>query len=127
MEVEAIDIENVPLFVAGVGLQVRPISILRSAVQVVISLDEFGHLLGDIGQFFHRELILIRSNFFLSEEAQEAQFVLKQKEKRSAAAFRATTRPAHSMDVVIGVIRWVKLDNPIDLGKVKTSLGDICA
>ena len=31
------------------------------------------------------------------------------------------------MNVVIRVIGWVKLDNPIDLREIKTSLCDICA
>jgi hypothetical protein len=53
--------------------------------------------------------------------------VLQKEQQGSAAAFRTTSRSADSVDVVIGIIGRVKLDDPVDLREVKTSLGDIRA
>ena len=39
LQVELVDVENVPLLVARVGLQVRAVAVLRSLVQVVVLLD----------------------------------------------------------------------------------------
>ena len=53
--------------------------------------------------------------------------MLKQEEKGSATAFAATACTTDTMDVVIGVIGRVKLDHPVNLGEIKTSLSDIRA
>lgn len=53
--------------------------------------------------------------------------MLKQEEQGTAAALRATTGTTDSVNVVIGVIRWVILNDPIDLREVKTTLCHIRA
>ena len=127
LQVEPIDIKNVPLFMARICLQIRPISIFGSTVQVVISLDQLGHLFSDVGQLFRGKLVLIWTNLFLPEEAQEAKLVFEQEKQGATAPFRPSTGSSDAMDVVIRVIRRIKLDDPVDLREVKASLRDICA
>jgi len=53
--------------------------------------------------------------------------MLHQEQQRLAATFGATPCSADSMNVIIGIIWWVKLNYPVNFGKVKATLGDICA
>ena len=53
--------------------------------------------------------------------------MLEQEEQSTATALRATTCSTNTVDVVIGVIRRVILDDPVDLREIKTSLCNICA
>ena len=112
---------------ARVGLQVRPVAIFRGAVEVVVPLYQLSHLFIDVGKFLGREFVLIWSHLALSQEPQEAKLMLKEEQESLATSFRASTRSTDSMNVVIRVIGWVKLDNPVDLREIKTSLCDICA
>lgn len=53
--------------------------------------------------------------------------MLEQEEQGSSTALGTATRAAHTMDVVIGVIRRVELNYPVDFREIKTSLCDIGA
>ena len=53
--------------------------------------------------------------------------MLEQEEQSTATALRATACATNTVDVVIGVIRRVILDDPVDLREIKTSLCNICA
>ena len=112
---------------ARVGLQVRPVAIFRGAVEVVVPLYQLSHLFIDVGKLLGREFVLIWAHLALSQEPQEAKLMLKEEQESLATSFRTSTRSTDSMNVVIRVIGWVKLDNPVDLREIKTSLCDICA
>lgn len=127
LQIELIDIEDVPLRMARVGLQVRPVAIFCGAVEVVVPLYQLSHLFTDVGKLLGREFVLIWTDLALSQEPQEAKLMLKEEQESLATSFRASTRSTNSMNVVIRVIGWVKLDNPVDLREIKTSLRDICA
>ena len=43
------------------------------------------------------------------------------------ATVSAAPCSSYAMDVIIGIIWWVELNDPVNFGKVKTALGDICA
>ena len=112
---------------ARVGLQVRSVAVFRCAVEVIVSLNQLGHLFTDVGKLLGREFVLIWTHLALPQEPQEAQLVFKQEQEGTATAFGASARSTHSMNVVIRVIGWVKLDNPIDLREIKTSLCNVRA
>ena len=111
----------------GVRLQVRAIAVLSRAVEVVVLLNELHELILNAGQLLHGELVLVGPHFLLAQEPQETKLVLQQEKQSPAATIGATTCPAHSVDIVIGIIGRVKLHNPVDLGEIKTSLSNICA
>lgn len=53
--------------------------------------------------------------------------MLQEEEKGAATTFGTTTCSADSVDIIIGIIGRVKLDNPIDLREIKTTLSDVRA
>jgi len=79
----------------------------------------------NVGQFVDGEFKLIWLHLLLFEEADETNLVLQKEEQSFAATVRTTTRPAHSVDVIIGIIWGVVLDNPVHLWKVEASLRHI--
>jgi len=84
-------------------------------------------LLIDVGQLFDGELVLIRANLLLAQEAQEAKLMLEEEGQCTTATFRATTSSADSVDIIVRIIGRVKLDNPVNLGEIKTTLSDVRA
>ena len=76
LQIELIDIEDVPLRVARVGLQVRPVAVFRGAIEVIVPLYQLGHLVIDVGKLLGREFVLIWTNLALSQEPQEAKLML---------------------------------------------------
>ena len=63
LQVELVDIEDLPLLVRGVRLQVGPVAVFGRAVQVVVSLDELHELFLHVGELVLGELVLIRLDF----------------------------------------------------------------
>ncbi len=80
LQVELIHIEDVSLLMARVGLQVRSVAILGRTVQVVVLVDQLHELLLDVSKLLCGELVLIWSHLLLTQETQEAKFVLEQEE-----------------------------------------------
>lgn len=111
----------------SVGLQVGAIAVLCCTVEIVVPLDQLHELLLNARQLLHGELVLVWSHLLLSQEAKEAQLVLEQEEEGTATTLGATTCPAHSVDVVIGIIGRVELDDPVNLREIKTTLRYISA
>jgi len=113
--------------VRSVRLQIAAVAILRRGVQVVVLVHELYELVLDVRQFAHGEFELVWLHLLLLEEADEADLVLQQEEQGLAATIGATTRPTDSVDVVIGIIWGVVLDDPVNLWKVETTLCNISA
>lgn len=127
LQVELIDVEDVALLVTRVGLQVGTVGVLCRAVEVIVPLDQLHELVLDGRQLFYGEFVLVGPHFLLPKEAQEAKLVLKQEEQSPATTFGATACPADSVDVVIRIIGRVKLDDPVHLREIKTTLSHISA
>ena len=53
--------------------------------------------------------------------------MLVDEEKSSAFAACSSCSSADSMDVVLGIIWWIELDNPVNIWEVQASLGHVCA
>lgn len=53
--------------------------------------------------------------------------MLKEEKKGTSTAILAAASSSNSVDVVIGIIRRVILNDPVDLWEIKSSLGDISA
>ena len=125
LQVELVDVEDVALLVTRIGLQVRAVSVLSGAVQIVVALDQLHELVLDARQLFYGEFVLVGPHLLLPKETQEAKLVLKQEEQSAAATFGATACPADSVDVVIRIIGRVVLDDPVHLREIKTTLSNI--
>lgn len=106
----------------SIWLQVAAVAILSRCVQVIILIDKLHELVLNVGQFVDGEFKLIWLYLLLFEEANEADLVLQQEEQGFATAVGATTSPTNSVDVIIGIIWGVVLDNPVNLWKVEASL-----
>ena len=96
-------------------------------MQVVVPVNELHELLLNVCQLLSWELILVRSDFLLTQEAKEAKLVLQEEQESASTAFRAATGSADAMDVVIGIIGRVILDHPVNFWEIKASLCHICA
>jgi len=112
---------------AGVSLEVRSVPVFCGAIQVIVLFNELHKLILDVGQFAVGELVLIGADLRLLQIAQKSELVLVNKEKRLALAASSSGCPSDSMDVVLGIIRGVVLDNPVYVGEVKASLSDVGA
>lgn len=121
-QVELVDIEDVFLVVRCVRLEVRSVTILRRAIQVVVLFDQFHELLLNVCQLALRELILIWPNFLLLQVAEEAKFVLENEEQCAARPIGTTCRPTNTMNVIIWVIWWIELDNPVNVREIESPL-----
>ena len=53
--------------------------------------------------------------------------MLQEEQQSATAALRTTACPTNTMDVIIGIIWGVKLDNPVNFREVKTSLSNVSA
>lgn len=81
LQVELVNVENVSLLVAGVGLEVGAVAVLGRTVQVVVPLDQLHELVLDARQLLHGEFVLVWPHLLLAEEAEEAELMLKQEEE----------------------------------------------
>lgn len=59
--------------------------------------------------------------------SQETQFLRKEHEQSSAAAALAADRSTDAMDVLLRVVRWIVLDDPIHSGNVQAPGRNVCA
>lgn len=125
-KVELVNIKDLFKRVRRIGLKVRPVSIPRRRVEVMVLGNQALELLLHICNLFLRELILVERNFGDLEEAKEAKLA-RQKEKERLSRFACTCSTADTVDVVSGVIRRVELDDPVNLGDVETTCSDVGA
>ena len=117
-QIKLINIKYVLLMMRGVGLQIWPVTIFGRTIQIVVLFDQFRELLLNIGQFTLWKLVFVRPNFLLLEISEEAELVLIYKKQGPSSAVSSSGCPADPMDIVIGVVGWVELNNPIDVWKV---------
>jgi len=84
-------------------------------------------LLLDIGQFALWELILNHRNLALLQVPEEPELSFEEEEESLSFGLGASGSSPDSMDVILRIIGWVELDNPVDVGEVESSLSNICA
>lgn len=123
-EVELVNIKDLFERVRRISLKVRPVSIPRRSVEVMILGNQALELLLHICNLFLRELIFVERDFSNLEEAKEAKLA-RQKEKERLSRFTCTSRTADTVDVVSRIIRRIKLDDPVNLGNVETTCSDV--
>ena len=81
----------------------------------------------DVSKFIIGELILVWTDLRLLQESKEPKLVLVDEEKGSALATSTSSSTANSMDVVLGIIWWVELHDPVNIREIETSLSNIGA
>ena len=52
--------------------------------------------------------------------------MLHQKQQSFAAPFSTSAGSTNSVDIIVGIIWGIILDNPVNFGEIKTSLSYIC-
>lgn len=123
-EVELVDIKDLFERVRRIGLKVRPVSIPRRGIEVMVLRNQALQLLLHICNLFLRELVFVERNFGNLEETKEAKLA-RQKEKERLSGFACTGSTADTVDVISGIIRRIKLDDPVNLGNVETTCSDV--
>mmetsp|Transcript_13716 Transcript_13716/g.37044 ORF Transcript_13716/g.37044 Transcript_13716/m.37044 type:complete len:215 (-) Transcript_13716:1293-1937(-) len=111
----------------GVCVQVGPVGVPRAAVQVVIFLDHTLELGLYVCQLGRRETVLGDWDAMAPKVLQESKFLGHQKEQGLPFALRSPRCSAHPVDVLLGLVGRVELHDPIDLGNVEASGGDVGA
>ena len=85
------------------------------------------HLWLNVGHFVPTKLEFVERDVGLLEVAEESQLFRPEHEKSVALAALASGRPADTVDVFLGIVRRVELDDPVDVGDVQASRCHVCA
>lgn len=80
----------------------------------------------DIGDLVIGERVLVQRDLGDLEEPKEAQLA-REEEQQTASGLARARRSSYTVNVVARIVRRVKLDDPIDLGDVEASSGDVRA
>lgn len=83
-------------------------------VQIVVLSNEFLQLRLHVDNLRSRELELDHWHARLFQMLQEPNFGRLQKHQASALAIRTTSGSSHAVDVITGIVRRIKLDDPVD-------------
>mmetsp|Transcript_19410 Transcript_19410/g.55435 ORF Transcript_19410/g.55435 Transcript_19410/m.55435 type:complete len:231 (-) Transcript_19410:943-1635(-) len=126
-EVELVDVVHVLVRVARVRHEVAAVGVLGALVQVIVGAHELFHLLLHVGHLVRRELVLVHGDLGLAQVLQELEFARKQEQQRAPASRGATRGTAHTVDVLLRIIRRVELDDPVHVGDVEAAGRDVSA
>ena len=102
----------------SVGVQVAAVTVLGALVQVVVLADEFLELRLNIDDLVGREVKLHNGDSSGLEMRQEANLIRLEEHERSTLGVVASGGSTDTVNVVAGVIRGVKLDNPVNRGNL---------
>jgi hypothetical protein len=80
----------------------------------------------NIGNRIRLDLVFVQRYFGRRQEVQES-LLTRQQEQQALPALPCTSSSTDTMNVVSWIIRRVKLDDPIYLGDVETSRGNVRA
>ncbi len=126
-EVETGQVEGALHMVGGVGEEVGTVGLLGRLAKVVVLRDKALELGSDVGELAGDELKLSEGEALLAEVGEEGSLRGQQK-KQSASCLVITSGCAtYAVDVVLGVVGWVELEDPVDVGEVEAALGDVGA
>eukprot|EP00955_Chlamydomonas_euryale_P076103 362548-Chlamydomonas_euryale.AAC.4 len=106
---------------------VRAVRIACALVQVVVLLHEPLQLALHVGNLASGEFKLVQRHAGLLEELEEAELLRHKQQQRAALPVLAARRAPHSVDVLLGVVRRVVLDDPVDRGDVEAACRHVCA
>lgn len=84
------------------------------------------HLSLHVRNLVGRECILVKRDLCDLQESQEAKFA-GQQEEQTLSGFASSGGSANTVNVIARIIRRVELDNPVHLGNVETTSGDVRA
>lgn len=125
-EVQSVDAVDLFERVGVVGADVGLVGLLSRLVEVIVLLYQLLQLRLNIGNLSPGELKLAQWDLGLFEEAEEAQFFRSEDEQSVASTVDPSSCSAHSVDVLLGVIWGIILDDPVDLRDVQAPGSHIC-
>lgn len=112
-QVELVDIENRSQRMRSISLQVRPVSILRRLVEVVVLRNKLLKLTLNVDDLLAWEVELDDRNASLAEGREEADFGWLEEEEGTTLAVGTTGGTSDAVNVISWVIWWVELDDPV--------------
>ncbi len=118
-QVKRLHVEDLLERVGLVGPDIRLEGLLCTQVEEVICPDELLELWLDVGDLAPLKLELVEWHPGTLQVALEAELLRSEHEQCPATPSLPTGSAAHPMDVLLRVIRWVKLDNPVHIGDVQ--------
>lgn len=107
------DIKDRPQAVAGIRVEVRPVSLLGGLVEVVVFADQLLKLALHVEDLLGREVELDDGDAGRLEVREKADFAGLEEHEGAAFGVAAAGGSADAVDVVAGVIWGVKLDDPV--------------
>ena len=85
------------------------------------------HLKLNISNFAPGEIELVERHSGLLEVPEEAKLLWSKDEQGVASASSASSRTSHSVNVLLWIISWVVLHDPVNGRNVETSCSNVCA
>jgi len=116
-----VHVEDGPQAVRRVRVQVRPVSVLRRCLEVVVLADQALEVALDVQDLVGRQFEFHQRHAGFLEQLQETDLGREQEQERPSLAVRPACRTTDAVDVITRVVRGVELDHPIHLGDVETS------
>mmetsp|Transcript_2587 Transcript_2587/g.9978 ORF Transcript_2587/g.9978 Transcript_2587/m.9978 type:complete len:386 (-) Transcript_2587:812-1969(-) len=126
-EVQLVDVEAVLVAVGRIRVHVRPVSIPRATMQVVVLLDHALELRLNVGDFIGRETVLCHRHACFSQVLKEPELLWQQEEQGLAYTLGPSGGSPDAMDVLLGLVWRIELNDPIDLRDVEAARSHICA
>lgn len=117
-QVKLMDVKNGPQAVAGISVEVGPVTLLGALVEVVVLADELLELGLDVEDLLGREVELHDRDASCLEVGEEADFVGLEEHQGATLLAVASCRSADTVNVVARVIWRVELDNPVNCGNL---------
>jgi hypothetical protein len=111
-ETQLMHIEDSPQTMARVGLEIATVAVLGGFVQVVVLANELLQLRLHIHDLLGRELEFDYGNSRRFEMCEEAHFGGLEEHEGPAAAVGTSCCASDAVDVIAGIVRRVKLNDP---------------
>lgn len=100
----------------------------RTIISTVLNVCDipplYTHLILNIGDHLGLDLKLVQRHLGSGQELQEP-LLARQEEQQALPALARPGRPSDPVDVITGIIGRVELDDPVDLGNVEPTGGDV--
>ena len=118
------DVKDVLEGVGGIGLDVGAECLAGGLVEVVVLFDEVFELCLDLGDLVFGELVLVEGDAGGLEVGEEGELGGEEEDEGAAGGAHAGGA-ADAVDVVLGLVWGVVLDDPVDGGDVEAAGGDV--
>ena len=120
-QIKRLDIIDVFQTVRRIGEQIGAVRILGAAVQVVVFGNERLELVLHIGNLVRRKLILGQRHVCLPQVFQKLQLLRQQHQERTPLRVCTARCAPHAVDVFLGLVGGVKLNNPVHRWNIQAS------